>query len=502
MLRAVSPEPWSPDSWQRKEAAQATSYADPAALDAALKKLRALPPLVTSWEIERLRAALAEAEEGHRLVLQGGDCAETLADCRPDHITGKLKILLQMSLVLVHGAMKPVVRIGRMAGQYAKPRSQRMETRVSALGEEVALPSYFGDLVNRVEFTPEARVADPRHLVSAYQHAAMTLNFIRSLSAGGFADLHHPEQWDLSFLEQADLPPELKEEYERTTHQLAEALRFMEALGEKRVEELSRVTFFTSHEGLNLHYESSQTRRVPRREGYYDLTTHLPWIGERTRQLEGAHVEFFRGIQNPVGVKVGPTCAPDELRALLDALNPHNEPGKVVLISRMGAAKIRDHLPALVRTTKRDGRRALWISDPMHGNTQKTSSGVKTRSFDAILEEVEGTMDVHAAEGTVFGGVHFELTGEDVTECVGGAAGVTEADLTTNYASACDPRLNYRQALEMAFKVTGRLREGRCPRRAARSAGGGTRRVVPSGVRTRWCGARAAGARSQAGSPA
>lgn len=457
----MSPESWSPDSWKRKDAAQAVSYADPRALDSVLAKLHSLPPLVTSWEIERLRAALAEAEDGKRLVLQGGDCAETLDDCRPDQITGKLKILLQMSLVLVHGAMKPVVRIGRFAGQYAKPRSKRMETRVNALGEEISLPSYFGDLVNRVEFTPEARTAQPSHLVSAYQHAAMTLNFIRSLSAGGFADLHHPEQWDLSFLDHADLPPDLKSEYERTTQQLSEALRFMEALGETSVDELSRVTFFTSHEGLNLHYESAQTRKVPRRDGYYDLTTHLPWIGERTRQLEGAHIEFFRGVRNPVGVKIGPTCTPDELRRLLDVLNPANEAGKIVLISRTGAKNVRERLPALVRATKEDGRRALWISDPMHGNTQTTESGVKTRSFDAILDEVEGAMEVHAAEGTVFGGVHFELTGEDVTECVGGAAGVTEADLSTNYASACDPRLNYRQALEMAFMVTRRLRAQR-----------------------------------------
>ncbi len=457
----MSPEPWSPESWRQREAAQAIHYADPRGLEAAVQKLRSLPPLVTSWEIERLRQALAEAERGERLVLQGGDCAETLDDCRPDQITGKLKILLQMSLVLVHGAMKPVVRVGRFAGQYAKPRSRRMETRTSALGEEVSLPSYFGDLVNRMDFSPSARTPDPAHLVTAYQHAAMSLNFIRSLSAGGFADLHHPEQWDLSFVAQAGLSPELRAEYERTAEQLSEALRFMQALGETSIDELSRVTFYTSHEGLNLHYESAQTRRVPRRDGYYDLTTHLPWIGERTRQLEGAHVEFFRGVRNPVGVKVGPTCGPDELRRLHDALNPANEAGKLVLISRMGAERVRDALPPLARAMKADGRRALWICDPMHGNTETTEGGVKTRSFDAILAEVEGAMEAHRAEGTVFGGLHFELTGEDVTECVGGAAGVTEADLTTNYASACDPRLNYRQALEMAFMVTRRLRSER-----------------------------------------
>jgi 3-deoxy-7-phosphoheptulonate synthase len=450
---------WTPDSWKSKQAAQATHYPDQRALEAAVEKLRSLPPLVTSWEIETLKRELAEAQEGKRFVLQGGDCAETLAECRSDVISNKLKILLQMSLVLVHGSMRPVVRIGRFAGQYAKPRSKAMETRTSELGEEIALPSYYGDLVNRAEFTPGARIADPRLLLEAYQHSALTLNFIRSLSAGGFADLHHPEQWDLSFFEQADLAGELREEYQRTTERLSEALRFMEALGETTIEELSRVTFFTSHEGLNLHYESAQTRQVPRRAGYWDLTAHLPWIGERTRQLAGAHIEFFRGVENPIGIKLGPSADPDEIVRMLEVLNPKDEAGKIVLISRMGASKVGDRLPGLLAAVKRSGRRVLWISDPMHGNTRETPSGHKTRSFDDILREVETCMDVHAAEGTIFGGVHFELTGEDVTECVGG--GITEADLATNYASACDPRLNYRQALEMAFAITRRFRRDR-----------------------------------------
>lgn len=454
-------EPWSPESWKAKQAAQAVHYADPRALEAAVQKLRSLPPLVTSWEIEALKQQLAEAQEGKRLVLQGGDCAETLDECRSDVISNKLKILLQMSLVLVHGSMRPVTRIGRFAGQYAKPRSKPIETRITPLGEEITLPSYYGDLVNRVDFTPQARTADPRLLVEAYQHSALTLNFIRSLSAGGFADLHHPEQWDLSFFERADLPGELRREYQRTSEQLSEALRFMEALGETRVHELSRVVFYTSHEGLNLHYESAQTRQVPRRKGYWDLTAHLPWIGERTRHLEGAHIEFFRGIQNPVGVKIGPSAEPGELVRLIEVLNPSDEPGKIVLITRMGANEVGDRLPSIVSAVKESGRRVLFICDPMHGNTQTTGSGVKTRFFQDILREVETCMDVHAAEGTVFGGVHFELTGEDVTECVGGAAGVTEADLATNYASACDPRLNYRQALEMAFRITRRLKAAR-----------------------------------------
>ncbi len=452
---------WSPESWKSKHAAQAVSYADPRALEAAVDKLRSLPPLVTSWEVEALKKQLAEAQEGRRLVLQGGDCAETLAECRPEVISNKLKILLQMSLVLVHGSMRPVVRIGRFAGQYAKPRSSAMETRVNELGEHIALPSYYGDLVNRVDFAPHARVADPRLLVEAYQHSALTLNFIRSLSAGGFADLHHPEQWDLSFFEEADLHEDLRAEYQRTSHQLAEALRFMEALGETTVDELTRVTFYTSHEGLNLHYESAQTRTVPRRAGWWDLTAHMPWIGERTRQLAGAHVEFFRGVENPVGVKIGPSTDADELLCLVEALNPKDEPGKLVLITRMGAGRVADRLPPLLSALKRSGRRVLWICDPMHGNTHTTEGGIKTRAFADILREVETCMDVHLAEGTVFGGVHFELTGEDVTECIGGAAGITEADLATNYASACDPRLNYRQALEMAFRITKRLKAAR-----------------------------------------
>jgi 3-deoxy-7-phosphoheptulonate synthase len=428
------------------------AYPDAAAVESAVTKLRTLPPLVTSWEIERLKGMLAEAEEGKRFVLQGGDCAETLADCRPASITNKLKILLQMSLVLVHGLKKPVVRIGRFAGQYAKPRSSPTETR-----DGVTLPSYFGDLVNSAEFTAEARRPDPRMMLRGYQHAAMTLNFIRSLVEGGFADLHHPEYWDLSFFGHASLSPALRAEYERMTRNLADGLRFMEALGEQRVEELSRVEFFTSHEGLNLLYESAQTRRVPRREGFYNLTAHLPWIGDRTRDPGGAHVEFFRGIQNPVAVKLGEGATGEQAAALARAINPANEPGKLVFVTRLGAANVAAKLPALVKGVTRSGTRVLWVCDPMHGNTTTTASGLKTRSFDAILAELEGTIDVHEREGSRLGGVHFELTGDDVTECVGGAAGVTEANLSTNYASACDPRLNYQQSLELAFLLSRRL---------------------------------------------
>lgn len=434
--------------------AQDVAYPDPKQLQRVVSQLGALPPLVTSWEIEKLRAMLADAEQGKRFLLQGGDCAESFADCNPTQIANKLKILLQMSMVLVHGLKKPVVRVGRIAGQYAKPRSSATETRLIGTGQsarEVTLPSYFGDLVNRPEFSPSSRTPDADLLLAGYSHAAMTINFVRSLVDGGFADLHHPEYWDLSFLRQAGLPASLRAEYEKMCANLADGLRFMEALGEKTVDDLTRVEFFTSHEGLSLWYESAQTRRVPRREGFYDLTTHLPWIGERTRQLDGAHVEFFRGIRNPVGVKVSANCTAAELIDLAQRLNPANESGKLVFIARMGASKVESALPALLRAAKARDLRGLWICDPMHGNTRATSGGLKTRNFGDILKELTAAHAIHASEGVTLGGVHFELTGEDVTECTGGAGGLTEQDLTTNYASACDPRLNYHQALEMAF---------------------------------------------------
>jgi 3-deoxy-7-phosphoheptulonate synthase len=444
--------PWSLDSWKAKVDAQAIEYEDPAALEAACVRLRALPPLVTSWEVERLKQLIAEAQAGRRFLVQGGDCAETLADCRPSVIANKLKILLQMSLVMVHEGKRPVIRVGRFAGQYAKPRTKAVESR-----EGVVRPSYFGDMVNRADFTEGGRRPDPENMINAYSHAALTLNFIRSLSAGGFADVHHPEYWELSFFRRAGMRGSLREEYERTTSQLAEALRFMEALGETTVEELTRVDFYTSHEGLNLHYESSQTRQVPRRPGWYDLTTHFPWIGERTRAADGAHLEFFRGIENPLGIKLGPTTTGDQVLRLIDLLNPRNEPGKVALVTRMGARKVGDVLPGVIDAVKQAGRVVLWVCDPMHGNTQTAPSGLKTRDFDDILREVEWTFDVHEACGTDLGGVHFEMTGEDVTECLGGAAGVTVDDLDKNYATACDPRLNYRQALEMGFRIAKRL---------------------------------------------
>jgi 3-deoxy-7-phosphoheptulonate synthase len=464
MTTASPSNAWTPDSWQARPNGQGIEYPDKPGLVAAVKQLATLPPLVTSWEIERLRGLLAEAQQGKRFVLQGGDCAEALADCQPAKITNKLKILLQMSMVLVHGGKKPVVRIGRFAGQYSKPRSSPTETR-QVDGKPVSLPSYFGDIVNQGEFTAAARRPDPRLLLRGYQHAALTLNFVRSLVEGGFADLHHPEYWDLSFFQHASLAPALRDEYQRMTTNLADGLRFMEALGERTVDDLTRAEFFTSHEGLNLWYESAQTRRVPRREGFYNLSAHMPWLGDRTRQLGGAHVEYFRGVRNPIGVKLGPTATEHDVWGLAQALNPGNEPGKLTFIARMGAGKVRELLPRLIGAAKTKNIAALWMCDPMHGNTTTTAGGIKTRSFEAILNELEGAFDVHQAAGLPLGGVHFELTGEDVTECTGGASGVTEADLSNNYASACDPRLNYQQALEMAFLMARRMGRETSPRR-------------------------------------
>ncbi|HEY8074684.1 MAG TPA: 3-deoxy-7-phosphoheptulonate synthase, partial [Labilithrix sp.] len=448
----VETDPWSPQSWRTKKLAQAIRYDDERALDAAVERLGSLPPLVTSWEVEDLKALIGDAQEGRRFLLQGGDCAETLADCAPGIITNKLKILIQMSLVLVRGARRPVIRVGRFAGQYAKPRSRPTEVK-----NGVELPSFFGDIVNRPEFEASARRPDPNRLLEGYLHAALTLNFIRALSAGGFADLRRPDYFDLSFFERAELPTGLKVDYARMCREITDGLHLMQAFGDRSAEELMKVTFYASHEGLLLPYEAAQTRRVPRRPGFYDLTTHMPWIGERTRALDGAHIEFFRGIANPVAVKLGPSSTAEDVIGLARALNPKNERGKLVFVTRMGAGQVDKSLPPLIEAARRRKLRVLWVADPMHGNTITTKSGRKTRDFDHILQELERSMDVHQAAGSYLGGVHFELTGEDVTECIGG--GLSEADLDQRYETLCDPRLNYRQAIEMAFCLARRLNE-------------------------------------------
>jgi 3-deoxy-7-phosphoheptulonate synthase len=441
---------WTPNSWRNRPALQQPVYPDPEALALAVAELAELPPLVTSWEVEALKAQLALAAAGRAFLLQGGDCAETLADCRPGAITSKLKILLQMSLVLVWGLRTPVVRVGRFAGQYAKPRSADAEEH-----DGRSLPSYRGDLINRAPFTESDRQPDPQLLLRGYERSALTLNFIRALVDGGFADLHHPEYWDLRFVEHS---PRARE-YGEMVAGIGEALSFVETLSGRAVANMNRVDFYTSHEGLHLPYEQAQTRRVPHRSGWYNLSTHFPWIGMRTADPEGAHVEFFRGLANPIAVKIGPMTTADGLARLLDRLHPDDEPGRLTLVHRFGAARIADGLPPLLEVVKASGKRVLWVADPMHGNTVTTAAGVKTRRFDHILSELETAFDLHRAHGTRLGGVHFELTGEDVTECVGGARGLADSELSRAYRSQVDPRLNYEQALEMAMAIAKRGRQ-------------------------------------------
>lgn len=441
---AAPPTAWHPASWRERAIVQVPAYRDAARAERVMAELRALPPLVTSWEVEALREQLAAAQEGRAFVLQGGDCAESFRDCNSDAIVTKLKILLQMSVVLVAGLKRPVVRIGRMAGQYAKPRSSDTESR-----DGTTLPSYRGDLVNRPDFTAAAREPDPELMLRAYERASMTLNFVRALIDGGFADLHHPENWDLDWVThsaQAD-------EYHRLVQAVADGLDFFEGLTGSSITEARRVEFYTAHEGLHLPYEEAQTRFLAHRQKWYDLTTHFPWIGARTADPDGAHVEFFAGVANPIGVKVGASVTPEQLKRLLARLNPDNQPGRLTLIHRLGAGQIADALPKLIDTVRREGARVLWVCDPMHGNTESTANGYKTRRFDKILSELETAVAVHASEGSVLGGVHLELTGEHVTECTGGARGLTDEDLARDYRSTVDPRLNYEQAMEVALRI-------------------------------------------------
>jgi 3-deoxy-7-phosphoheptulonate synthase len=437
---------WTPSSWRAKPARQMPVYPDADELERRLAELARLPPIVVSWEVEQLKQQLADAQQGRRFLLQGGDCAESFADCDSDQIAKKLKILLQMSLVLLHGLKKPVVRVGRFAGQYAKPRSADLETR-----DGVTLPSYRGDVVNRPGFTPEERQPDPELMLRGYERAALTLNFVRALVDGGFADLHHPEYWDLDFVQHSPL----RDAYRRIAESIADSLDFFEALSGGRIHEASQVRFYSSHEALLLPYEQAQTRYIRRQGRWYNLTTHLPWIGLRTAQPDGAHVEYFRGISNPVAVKVGAEMDADWLARLVEILNPRDEPGRLTFIHRFGAREIEARLPAMIEAVRRTGRSVLWVCDPMHGNTETTASGVKTRRFDNILGEVESAFRIHEQLGSVLGGVHFELTGDDVTECTGGARGLADVDLARAYRSTVDPRLNYEQALELAMIIAG-----------------------------------------------
>ena len=423
---------------------QQATYGDEASLEAALEELAALPPLVTFFEVEALREQLAEAAYGERFLLQGGDCAELFEDCQEDIIKNRLKILLQMSVVLVYGLRMPVVRVGRVAGQYAKPRSSPTETR-----NGVTLPSFRGDIVNGHPFEEASREPDPRRLIKAYTRSAIILNLVRALGEGGFADVHNAEYWNLDFAQESPF----LERYTHIIQHVRDALRFVEAVAPQPIGELHRVDFFTSHEALHLPYEEALTREVPYQEGAYNLSTHFPWIGKRTLSMDSAHVEFMRGIRNPIGIKVGPGLAPSDLVALVKHLDEENEPGRITLISRHGVDNIENLLPPAIQAVRAAGHRVLWVCDPMHGNTETAQHGIKTRRFDNILGELSLAFDIHVSQGSILGGVHFELTGENVTECIGGASGIVEEDLQRAYRSSVDPRLNAEQSLEMALRI-------------------------------------------------
>lgn len=445
----MPPANWTPDSWRSKPASQQPKYEDTTELEHVLAHLSRLPPLVTSWEVVKLRERLATAQAGQAWVLQGGDCAESFSDCEAEAIASKLKLLLQMSLVLIFGSRQPVIRIGRIAGQYAKPRSSDTETK-----NNLTLPSYRGDLINHSEFTPEARRNDPQQLLRGYERAALTLNFIRALSEGGFADLHHPENWKLTFVSQRTE----HQRYRDLCNSIGHALEFFDAILSQPVPDLQRVDFYTSHEALHLNYEHALTRKSVRDGLWYNMGTHLPWIGERTRSLDQAHIELLRGIENPIGVKVGPTATPEQVIELVRILNPENQSGRITLIHRIGSAKVDQLLPSLVEGVLKTGLNVLWICDPMHGNTVSAQTGHKTRRFDDVLAELRSAFAVHRSVGSRLGGVHLELTGENVTECVGGASGLSESDLHTAYNTTCDPRLNYEQSLEIAFAIADEIR--------------------------------------------
>ncbi len=449
--------PWSPSSWRAHPIQQQPSYPDPEALAQTEARLGGYPPLVFAGEARRLKAALALAAEGRAFVLQGGDCAESFGDFNATIIRNTFQVLLQMAVVLTFGASVPVVKLGRIAGQYAKPRSSETETVGGA-----TLPSYRGDTVNGPGFTALDRTPDPRRMETGYFQAAGTLNLLRAFATGGYADLHEMHRWNLSFAARSPLAGR----YDELVGRIDETLRFMDACGvtSANAPQVHETDFYTSHEALLLPYEQALTRVDSTSGDWYACSAHFLWIGDRTRQPDGAHVEFLRGVRNPIGIKVGPTTDAAGLLRLIETLNPADEPGRITLISRMGARRVRALLPPLVRVVRAEGRRVLWLCDPMHGNTISTAAKVKTRSFEDILAEVRGFFDVQEAEGGWAGGVHVEMTGRNVTECVGGAHQLTEADLSERYETFCDPRLNAEQSLELAFLVAEELKARRLPR--------------------------------------
>ena len=442
---------WSPESWRNMPIRQVPEYPDQAALAAMEAKIARFPPLVFAGEARRLKASLARAGDGQAFVLQGGDCAESFGDFTANVIRDTFRVLLQMAVVLTFGGALPVVKLGRMAGQFAKPRSSDSETR-----DGVTLPSYRGDIINGPDFDPASRIPDPSRMEFAYMQSAGTVNLLRAFATGGYADLHEVHRWNLGFVERSPLA----ERYADLATRIDQTLAFMQACGMSDLPQVRETDFYTSHESLLLPYEQAMTRVDSTSGDWYACSAHFLWIGDRTRQPDGAHVEFLRGVKNPIGMKVGPSMDADELVRLTEILNPSNEKGRLTLISRMGADKVEAKLAPLVRAVTRAGRNVVWICDPMHGNTT-TVAGYKTRPFDAIISEVRGFFDVHEAEGSFAGGVHVEMTGSDVTECLGGAHKLSETDLSANYATSCDPRLNAEQSLELAFLIAEELKARR-----------------------------------------
>ena len=445
---------WNPNSWRELPILQQPQYPDQEELKTVESQLKSAPPLVFAEETRSLFKQLEDVCEGRAFLLQGGDCAESFSDFNAANIRDTFKTILQMAVVLTYGGKCPVVKIARMAGQYAKPRSADLETI-----NGVSLPSYRGDIINNIEFTEEARVPDPQRLMTAYHHSAATLNLLRAFAQGGLADLHQVNRWNMGFV--AANP--LKEKYQQLADKIQDALEFMEVCGINSTiaPSLKETDLYTSHEALLLGYEEALTRRDHLSGDWYDCSAHFVWIGERTRQLDHAHIEFFKGIKNPIGVKVGPGMNPDDLIRLIDALNPNNIPGRLTLITRMGADVLPEKLPALVRRVQQEGRKVIWSSDPMHGDTEKATSGYKTRNFDNIMREISQFFAVHKAEGSYAGGVHLEMTGQHVTECTGGAYGLSDDDLAQRYKTQCDPRLNADQVLELGFLVADLLKDAR-----------------------------------------
>ncbi len=457
----VLPEPWYPASWRDKAVVQIPAYPDAEALRRTEAELQHYPPLVFAGEARRLRESIAHVSEGRGFLLMGGDCAESFAEFHPNNIRDTFRVLLQMAIVLTFGAGVQVVKVGRMAGQFAKPRSADDETI-----DGQTLPSYRGDMINGIEFTEDARIPDPERLLRCYNQSAATLNLLRAFAQGGYADLRQVHTWNLGFV--ADSPQGHR--YRDLAERIDEALAFMNACGlnSDNTPQFRETDVFTAHEALHLPYEQAMTRVDSITGEWYDTAAHFLWIGERTRQVDGGHVEFTRGIENPIGIKIGPSVSPDDVLRLIDAVSPDNKPGRLTLIVRMGADKVRQHLPALIRAVERESRRVVWVSDPMHANTVKSGNGFKTRHFDAVLEEIRAFFDVHHDEGTYPGGVHVEMTGQNVTECVGGAQAITEAHLSDRYHTHCDPRLNASQALELAFLLAGSLKDHRSRERNQR----------------------------------